>query len=139
VFDKIDYATREARDEADGSVLRLKLPPTFAMRWLVPRLTRFKSLHPKIDIQVVRRMSARISGVRYQRLRSLPSVSTRRRRAAARVFAGWGFSQAFCARGSISKQWVWLAGRLHHALLERRLFEEGGKQHSFDDVELAAW
>ncbi|OTP70497.1 MULTISPECIES: transcriptional regulator GcvA [Burkholderiaceae] len=53
VFDQIDYATREARDDADGSVLRLKLPPTFAMRWLVPRLTRFKSLHPKIDIQVV--------------------------------------------------------------------------------------
>jgi LysR family glycine cleavage system transcriptional activator len=52
VFDQIDYATREARDEADGSVLRLKLPPTFAMRWLVPRLTRFQSMHPKIEIQI---------------------------------------------------------------------------------------
>jgi LysR family glycine cleavage system transcriptional activator len=53
VFDQIDYATRETRDEANGSVLRLKLPPTFAMRWLVPRLTRFKTLHPEIDIQVL--------------------------------------------------------------------------------------
>lgn len=53
VFDQIDYATREVRDEADGSVLRLKLPPTFAMRWLVPRLTRFQVRHPKIAIQVV--------------------------------------------------------------------------------------
>ncbi|WP_144150234.1 transcriptional regulator GcvA [Paraburkholderia sp. BCC1885] len=52
VFDQIDYATREARNEADGSVLRLKLPPTFAMRWLVPRLTRFQALHPKIEIQI---------------------------------------------------------------------------------------
>ncbi|WP_345816845.1 transcriptional regulator GcvA (plasmid) [Paraburkholderia sp. PREW-6R] len=52
VFDQIDYATREARDEADGSVLRLKLPPTFAMRWLVPRLTRFQALHPQIEIQI---------------------------------------------------------------------------------------
>lgn len=51
-FDQIDYATREARNEADGSVLRLKLPPTFAMRWLVPRLTRFQALHPKIEIQI---------------------------------------------------------------------------------------
>jgi len=53
VFDQIDYATREARDEASGAVLRLKLPPTFAMRWLIPRLTRFKVQHPMIDIQVV--------------------------------------------------------------------------------------
>jgi LysR family transcriptional regulator, glycine cleavage system transcriptional activator len=52
VFDQIDYATREARGEADGSALRLKLPPTFAMRWLVPRLTRFQALHPKIEIQI---------------------------------------------------------------------------------------
>ncbi|SIT45843.1 Transcriptional regulator, LysR family [Paraburkholderia piptadeniae] len=52
-FDQIDYATRELRDEADGSVLRLKLPPTFAMRWLVPRLTRFHARHPKIAIQIV--------------------------------------------------------------------------------------
>jgi LysR family glycine cleavage system transcriptional activator len=52
VFDQIDYATREARDQADRAVLRLKLPPTFAMRWLVPRLTRFQSMHPAIEIQV---------------------------------------------------------------------------------------
>jgi LysR family glycine cleavage system transcriptional activator len=52
-FDQIDDATREVRDEADGAVLRLKLPPTFAMRWLVPRLTRFHRQHPKIAIQIV--------------------------------------------------------------------------------------
>lgn len=53
VFDQIDDATRELRDEADGAVLRLKLPPTFAMRWLVPRLTRFHRQHPRIAIQIV--------------------------------------------------------------------------------------
>ncbi|KDR41919.1 transcriptional regulator [Caballeronia glathei] len=51
-FDQIDYATREARDQTEGSVLRLKVPPTFAMRWLVPRLTRFQSMHPGIELQV---------------------------------------------------------------------------------------
>jgi LysR family glycine cleavage system transcriptional activator len=32
--------------------LRLKLPPTFAIRWLVPRLARFHALHPRIDVQI---------------------------------------------------------------------------------------
>jgi LysR family transcriptional regulator, glycine cleavage system transcriptional activator len=52
VFDQIDYATREARDQSDNSILRLKLPPTFAVRWLVPRLMHFQSMHPKIQIQI---------------------------------------------------------------------------------------
>jgi LysR family transcriptional regulator, glycine cleavage system transcriptional activator len=51
-LDQIDFATREMRDKADERVLRLKLPPTFAIRWLVPRLTRFHALHPKIDVQI---------------------------------------------------------------------------------------
>jgi LysR family glycine cleavage system transcriptional activator len=51
-LDQIDFATREMRDKADEKVLRLKLPPTFAIRWLVPRLTRFHALHPKIDVQI---------------------------------------------------------------------------------------
>ncbi|MBA3478371.1 MAG: hypothetical protein H0T52_08240, partial [Lautropia sp.] len=32
--------------------LRLKLPPTFAIRWLVPRLARFHALRPGIDVQI---------------------------------------------------------------------------------------
>jgi LysR family glycine cleavage system transcriptional activator len=32
--------------------LRLKLPPTFALRWLIPRLARFHALHPAIDVQI---------------------------------------------------------------------------------------
>ena len=36
----------------DESLLRLKLPPTFAIRWLVPRLARFHALHPRIDVQI---------------------------------------------------------------------------------------
>jgi len=51
-LDQIDYATRQLRDDTDDSMLRLKLPPTFAIRWLVPRLARFHALHPKIDVQI---------------------------------------------------------------------------------------
>ena len=51
-LDQIDHATRRVRDNADETLLRLKLPPTFAIRWLAPRLARFKALHPKIEMQI---------------------------------------------------------------------------------------
>jgi LysR family glycine cleavage system transcriptional activator len=51
-LDQIDVATRRMRDNADEKLLRLKLPPTFAIRWLAPRLAGFRALHPQIDIQI---------------------------------------------------------------------------------------
>jgi LysR family glycine cleavage system transcriptional activator len=51
-LDQIDYATRQLRDDPQDSMLRLKLPPTFAIRWLVPRLARFHSLHPHLEVQI---------------------------------------------------------------------------------------
>jgi LysR family glycine cleavage system transcriptional activator len=37
---------------SDERVLRLKLPPTFAIRWFIPRLAGFHALHPDISVQV---------------------------------------------------------------------------------------
>ena len=51
-LDQIDHATRRVRDDADEKLLRLKLPPTFAIKWLGPRLAGFRALHPNIDIQI---------------------------------------------------------------------------------------
>jgi LysR family glycine cleavage system transcriptional activator len=51
-LDEMDHATRRVRDNTDETLLRLKLPPTFAIRWLVPRLYRFKALHPEIEVQI---------------------------------------------------------------------------------------
>jgi len=51
-LDQIDYATRQLQQRPDETLLRLKLPPTFAIRWLVPRLARFLALRPDIDVQV---------------------------------------------------------------------------------------
>src|ERR1700760_1754351 len=51
-LDQVDHATRRVRDNADETLLRLKLPPTFAIRWLVPRLHRFRALHPEIEVQI---------------------------------------------------------------------------------------
>lgn len=51
-LDQIDYATRQLRSTTAGDALRIKLPPTFAIRWLVPRLARFHARHPGIDVQI---------------------------------------------------------------------------------------
>ena len=51
-FDQIDHATRQLQQSPDENLLRLKLPPTFAIRWLIPRLARFHAMHPRIDVQI---------------------------------------------------------------------------------------
>ena len=51
-LDQIEFATRHVQKSPDGNLLRLKLPPTFAIRWLVPRLAAFHALHPGIDVQI---------------------------------------------------------------------------------------
>ncbi len=47
----IDEATQELRSES--AVVTLSVTPSFASKWLVPRLTRFAALRPEIDLQIV--------------------------------------------------------------------------------------
>ena len=42
--------TLTGTDGADR--LRLKVPPTFAMKWLIPRLPKFAAAHPEIQLSV---------------------------------------------------------------------------------------
>lgn len=51
-LDQIDHATRQLQHSPDENLLRLKLPPSFAIKWLVPRLARFHALHRGIDVQI---------------------------------------------------------------------------------------
>jgi LysR family transcriptional regulator, glycine cleavage system transcriptional activator len=51
-LDQIELGSRQVKQSSDDRRLRLKLPPTFALRWLVPRLARFHALHPSIDVQI---------------------------------------------------------------------------------------
>lgn len=51
-FDAIETSTSQMKQHPDQDRLKLKLPPTFAMRWLVPRLAHFNALHPDIDVQI---------------------------------------------------------------------------------------
>jgi LysR family glycine cleavage system transcriptional activator len=51
-FDRIEDAARQAQPPAAGKTLRIKLPPTFAIRWAVPRLARLHALDRTIDVQI---------------------------------------------------------------------------------------
>jgi LysR family glycine cleavage system transcriptional activator len=51
-FDRIELATHVSRRERQGSVVRIRLFPTVAMKWLVKRLAHFHALHPSINVQV---------------------------------------------------------------------------------------
>jgi LysR family glycine cleavage system transcriptional activator len=51
-LERIGRATAAIGARLNDKVLRLKLPPTFAVRWLVPRLGRFHGHHPEISVQV---------------------------------------------------------------------------------------
>lgn len=51
-FDQVEHGTRQLQQSPDEWLLRVKLPPTFAIRWLIPRLARFHAMHPRIDVQI---------------------------------------------------------------------------------------
>ncbi len=50
-FDRILAAT-EALTSQQRGVLTVACGPTFAMRWLIPRLPRFHALHPDIEVRL---------------------------------------------------------------------------------------
>ncbi|MEW6342522.1 MAG: transcriptional regulator GcvA [Paraburkholderia sp.] len=50
-FDRMSAATLRLRERADGP-LRVTVLPSFASRWLVPRLNAFRVLHPEVDLKL---------------------------------------------------------------------------------------
>lgn len=51
-LDQVEQAARQVQQKPGAKRLRLKVPPTFAIRWLVPRLARFHAFDPAIDVQI---------------------------------------------------------------------------------------
>jgi LysR family transcriptional regulator, glycine cleavage system transcriptional activator len=49
----IARATADLTSSSNDTIMRIKLPPTCAIRWLMPRLHRFRALNPGISIQIV--------------------------------------------------------------------------------------
>ena len=51
-FDELGVAVREATQRANPRLLRVSVVPSFAARWLLPRIGRFMAAHPEIDLDV---------------------------------------------------------------------------------------
>ena len=51
-FDDLEQAVAELQARAEPRRLRLKLAPTFAVRWFAPRLVSFLSHSPGVDVEV---------------------------------------------------------------------------------------
>lgn len=48
----LEDASRNLRERTGNKQLRVKVLPTFGVRWLIPRLARFQARHPAIDVQL---------------------------------------------------------------------------------------
>lgn len=51
-FDRLERAVDRLRVGQDGGPLVVSAPPSFAARWLIPRLERFQSRHPDIELRL---------------------------------------------------------------------------------------
>jgi len=54
-LDMLNDAVEKVRNRDDAAALTVLAPPNFAARWLVPRLARFTSTHPNLDLHIASR------------------------------------------------------------------------------------
>ncbi|MFL1462490.1 LysR substrate-binding domain-containing protein [Roseococcus sp. DSY-14] len=63
VLDRLALATQQAREHAGPGALRVNAPPTFTMRWLIPRLSGFQRRHPGAEVRMTTGLAAVAFGV----------------------------------------------------------------------------
>src|SRR6185437_3093408 len=51
-FDRLAAATQRLKAQDVGGVLNATVLPSFAAKWLLPRLGRFRAVHPEIDLRI---------------------------------------------------------------------------------------
>ncbi len=51
-FDRLARAVDRVRSECETGTLNVSVAPSFAAKWLVPRLDRFRATHPDIDVRI---------------------------------------------------------------------------------------
>lgn len=49
-FDRIEFSVRAIQQKQHANRLRVNAPPTFALRWLLPRLGRLREQHPELEV-----------------------------------------------------------------------------------------
>lgn len=52
IFDDIVQATARLKQSTEVGSLTISLPPSFAILWFVPRLSRFREAYPEIDVRI---------------------------------------------------------------------------------------
>ena len=52
LLDALAQLTERVREQGAGRVLTIGVGPTFAIRWLIPRLESFRSIAPDIDVRI---------------------------------------------------------------------------------------
>ncbi|MBI0330472.1 LysR substrate-binding domain-containing protein [Burkholderia plantarii] len=56
-FDKIELTVRGLQEKQHQNRLRVNVPPTFAARWLMPRLPRLREAHPEYELSLTTRLA----------------------------------------------------------------------------------
>jgi LysR family glycine cleavage system transcriptional activator len=51
-FDRLAQASDRLRDARRGSLVTVTLPPSFAAKWLMPRIEGFRLAHPDVDLRL---------------------------------------------------------------------------------------
>lgn len=60
-FRRIETTVAEARRSVDDPTVTLAVGPTFAMRWLIPRLTGFHADFPQVDLRLATTIGAEVT------------------------------------------------------------------------------
>lgn len=55
-FDRIELTVRTIQQKSDRNRLRVNVAPTFAARWLVPRLPKLHARHPELELSLTTRL-----------------------------------------------------------------------------------
>ncbi|WP_458098073.1 LysR substrate-binding domain-containing protein [Roseomonas sp. WA12] len=51
-LDRLSLASMQVREQAFTGTLHVNAPPTFTMRWLIPRMSGFQRRHPEVEIRM---------------------------------------------------------------------------------------
>ena len=59
-LDRIAVASMQVQDQSAPMSLRVSAPPTFTMRWLIPRLSGFQRLRPEVETKLTLGVAERL-------------------------------------------------------------------------------
>lgn len=64
-LDRLALASLQLRDQAAPRTLQVNAPPTFTMRWLIPRMSGFQRRHPEVEVRMTTSLDPIVFDGRY--------------------------------------------------------------------------